>query len=333
MSTLTIRLRGLTTLVKINHCHWRVVLPNALHPRVSRLDPCCIIEEHYANIAFAESDIDPYASAEANFKGRIHVMDMRHADMTPMSEMKAEKLYQKRPFYDVFLTPHHEIKLHGVDKGQKLDIDLTEIDPSQPPGEHNCPTSLQWTADVGRIATKPPKVRCEVLRPEPPIDLVAAYLDIFHGEVRAGSIIPQDRYSFINTGQENTPTQCLAFEVIITMNIREKASIELRDRRCRCREGHCHHDHLMIHFKEGKNVTVVIDNAPLEDILEIRRTVGTEPSFSGEPFYHFEIVYNLLEEEPGQKIFMPVAPEYLHAPHLCPPHSRCSPLTTLTSEG
>jgi len=333
MSRLTIHLRGLTALVRVNECHWRVVLPNALYPRVSKLDPCCIIEEHYANIALPEDDIDRDADCRANFKGRIHIMDERHMDTAPMSERKPEMLFHCRPFYDVFLTPHHEIKLHGVSKSQRLDVDLYDIDTSRPPSEQEHPGSLRWTADICRISHPAPKIKCEVIRPDPPIDLVAAYLDIFHGEIRAAAIIPQDRYTFINSGRKQTPSQCLAFEVIITLNIEEKASIELRDRRCDCDHAPCHHDNLKIKLKKERDIMMVIDNAPLEDIIAIRRTVGTEPTFSGEPFYHFEIMYDLLQGEYGQKIFMPVAPEYLHAPHMCPPFTRCSPILGVTTNG
>jgi len=327
MCNLEIRLRGLTTLVKINKHQWRVVLPNAMRPTVSRLDPSCIIEEHYPNIALPEDDIDAEAQRRANFKGRIHLEDVRHMQTDAMS--CSDTLFDPHPFYDVFLTPYHEIQIHGI-TGPKLRVcDDYVADPSKPPTGKKLP--LRYTADLRNIPKYPLPVKDDVFT-DPPIDLVAAYLDLKKGEICAQTLIEQDMYTFINSGQAATPKQLLAFEISIMLELDDDAYIYLRDRRDPkelARQG-CGPDNLTIELNTDHNITMVIDNAPLEDILAIRYQVGIEPSFSGEPFYHFEVIHNLLElDDPKKEILLPVAPEYNYAPHLCPPHTRCVPASTL----
>jgi len=327
MATLTIHFRGLTALVRRGDS-WRVVLPNVLRSRVSRLDPCCIIEEHYANIAVPEAAMDEASAKLATFYGRIHMMDPAGVEnagtMKTMNGMTgmADPLFTDAQYFGVFLAPHHRIEIGGV-KSRRLEADLREIDPPNRPQGANA-TSLHWTADMPRIDSNFPKVKEAVLSDDPPIDLVSAYMDIGAGRVYSGSLNPNDVYHFINTSSGNgvSPSQRLSFEVLVELEV-EKPTITLFDRRPDAEP----REDVTICLNDAEKLTIVVDNAPLDEILGARHAVGNNVSDSGQPYYHFEVIYDLVEN--AKSIVLPVAPEF--RPHLDPPFSRCVPPSMLKS--
>lgn len=315
MPKLTIQFRGLTMLVRLPDGRIRVVLPNGLEPRLSKLDNCCRIEEHYPNVAIPEALIKGDAVNSANFYARVRLGDA-FEQTQKVPAIAPSPTSATRNFVGIFLVPYHEIQV-GTVVDTELHVDEETIDATMAPTDKTG-ASLHWTVDLPRIAPKSAKVKKEVLSPNPPTELVCAYMDLAAGTVTAGDIDPNEVYRFLNVHPD--VSQRLAFNVTAELKV-DQPSITLRDRRPTPNDEEP--DSLTIPLVDDQDSVVIIDSAPLDELLGASRAIGIAQAISGQPYHHFEVLYDLFDNP--EAIVIPVAPQF--QPHLDPPFSRCAPLT------
>jgi hypothetical protein len=286
---------------------YRFLLVNALQPSISTLDMSSMIDAHYPYIAVPETLLSRPSVRQAQLMVKPHLSNT-YSGSASMGQGN---------FHAVYFLPKHEIVL-DVQTSTPLHVNDHQL-MGQDPGRQDR-TSVRWTADLSKLRPDASRVKRELvdLAKDPPVELVAAYLDITHGEVSVENVIgagtPDKHHQFLNA--RKAVSRALGFQTVVELDVRKPPSIILRSRGPE--------PPLKLAFVDAPRYDLLIDNSMLTDITQVNMANDNQMPPTG-PYYHYEVMYKLARTRPA-KAMVPVPA----LPALDPPVTKCSPTTLMT---